>query len=58
MMHVPALNIPGFAGENGLPIGLTALAPRFRDRRLLHVSKTLGQVFEQEGGWKRNVVQV
>ncbi len=55
-MHVPALNIPGFVGENGMPIGLTALAPRFRDRHLLHVAKTLGPLFEDEGGWVRKNV--
>ena len=53
IMHCPALNIPGFAGENGLPIGLTAVAPRFRDRHLLHVARTIGPIFEREGGWKR-----
>ena len=52
-MHNPALNIPGFAGENGMPIGLTALGPRFTDRHLLHVAKTIGPVFEKEGGWTR-----
>jgi Asp-tRNA(Asn)/Glu-tRNA(Gln) amidotransferase A subunit family amidase len=56
-MHCPALNIPGFAGENGMPIGLTAIAPRFRDRHLLHVAKTVGPIFEAEGGWKRKTVE-
>lgn len=51
-MHVPALNIPGFAGENGMPIGLTAVCPRFKDRQLLHVARTLGPVFAAEGGWQ------
>lgn len=27
-LHVPAINIPGFAGSKGLPIGLTLVAPR------------------------------
>ena len=57
-MHVPALNIPGFAGENGLPIGLTAVGPRFADRHLLHVAKTLGPVFEKEGGWMRKNIEM
>ena len=52
-MHVPALNIPGFAGENSMPIGLTAVAPRFRDRHLLHAARTIGPIFEAEGGWLR-----
>ena len=53
IMHCPALNIPGFAGENGLPIGLTAVTARCRDRHLLHVAKTIGPLFEAEGGWQR-----
>ena len=57
IMHCPALNIPGFAGENNMPVGLTAIAPRFRDRHLLHVAKTLGPIFEAEGGWKRRTVE-
>ena len=56
-MHAPALNIPGFAGENGLPIGLTAVGARFTDRHLLHVATTLGPVFEKEGGWIRKNVE-
>lgn len=27
-LHVPAINVPGFAGSHGLPIGLTLIAPR------------------------------
>jgi Asp-tRNA(Asn)/Glu-tRNA(Gln) amidotransferase A subunit family amidase len=27
-LHVPCVNIPGFASENGMPIGLTLVAPR------------------------------
>jgi amidase len=30
-LHVPALCVPGFAGVNGLPIGLTMIAPRYVD---------------------------
>lgn len=28
-LHVPAINVPGFAGAKGLPIGLTLVAPRY-----------------------------
>ncbi|KAK4574776.1 hypothetical protein LTR86_001618 [Recurvomyces mirabilis] len=52
ILHVPALNLIGFAGENGLPIGLTAVGPRYTDRHLLNVSKAVADVFEGEGGWK------
>lgn len=27
-LHVPVVNVPGFAGEDGLPIGLSLVAPR------------------------------
>lgn len=50
-MHVPVLNIPGFQGENGLPIGLTAVGARYTDRHLLHVAKSVGDLFAKEGGW-------
>jgi amidase len=28
-LHTPAINVPGFAGSKGLPIGLTLIAPRY-----------------------------
>jgi amidase len=28
-LHTPAINVPGFAGSKGLPIGLTLVAPRY-----------------------------
>ncbi|EMC91802.1 hypothetical protein BAUCODRAFT_116827 [Baudoinia panamericana UAMH 10762] len=52
ILHVPAINIPGFAGAHGMPIGLTAVTARYRDRHLLHAAKAIGEVFEGEGGWK------
>lgn len=51
-LHNPVINIPGFAGENGMPIGLSLVAPRYHDRHLLAVAKAVGEVFEAEGGWK------
>lgn len=49
------VNIPGFKGENGMPIGVSLVAPRYNDRRLLAVSKTVGEIFEAQGGWKRDL---
>lgn len=49
------VNIPGFKGENGMPIGVSFVAPRYHDRRLLAVSKAVGEIFESQGGWKRDV---
>ncbi|KAK7935476.1 amidase, partial [Apiospora marii] len=53
-LHTPTVNVPGFKGENGLPIGLTLVAARYNDRHLLTVSKAVGGIFEAEGGWNRN----
>jgi Asp-tRNA(Asn)/Glu-tRNA(Gln) amidotransferase A subunit family amidase len=52
ILQVPALNMPGFAGENGMPIGLTLVGPRYHDLRVLYVAQTIGEVFEAEGGFK------
>jgi Asp-tRNA(Asn)/Glu-tRNA(Gln) amidotransferase A subunit family amidase len=49
------VNLPGFQGENGLPIGVSLVAPRFRDQHLLAVAKELGKLFEEEGGWKSSL---
>ncbi|KAH6621776.1 glutamyl-tRNA amidotransferase subunit A [Boeremia exigua] len=54
-LHTPVVNVPGFCGEHGMPIGLSLVAPRYHDRRLLAVSKKVGEIFEAEGGWKRSV---
>ena len=51
VLHVPVVNLPGFAGEHGLPIGLTAVGARYRDAHLLWAAKAAGAVFEREGGW-------
>uniref|UniRef100_L7JEN9 Glutamyl-tRNA(Gln) amidotransferase subunit A n=1 Tax=Pyricularia oryzae (strain P131) TaxID=1143193 RepID=L7JEN9_PYRO1 len=51
-LHTPVVNIPGFMGENGMPIGLSLVAPRYQDRRLLSVCEAVGRIFEAEGGWK------
>ncbi|KAM0723525.1 hypothetical protein Q7P37_000512 [Cladosporium fusiforme] len=51
ILHVPALNVIGFKGENGMPIGLTLVGARYTDRHLLRVARTVGPLFEKEGGW-------
>ena len=50
-LHVPVVNVPGFRGENGMPVGLSLLAPRYHDQALLEVAKVVGAVWEKEGGW-------
>lgn len=54
-LHTPVVNIPGFKGEYGMPIGLSLVAPRYHDRHLLAVSEQVGQIFEDHGGWKRTL---
>ncbi|KAL4954533.1 amidase signature domain-containing protein [Aspergillus filifer] len=51
-LHVPVVNIPGFQGENGMPIGVSLVAARHRDEHLLAVAEEVGKVFGKEGGWK------
>jgi len=50
-LHVPVINIPGFQGENGMPVGLSLLASRYHDQALLGVAKEVGRVWESAGGW-------
>ncbi|KAF6825196.1 amidase [Colletotrichum plurivorum] len=51
-LHVPVVNLIGFGGSNGMPVGVSLVAPRYHDRHLLAVSKAVGKIFEAEGGWK------
>ncbi|KAF4971220.1 hypothetical protein FSARC_1942 [Fusarium sarcochroum] len=51
-LHTPVLNVPGFKGDHDMPIGLSLVAPRYRDRHLLEVGKAVGELFEAEGGWE------
>jgi Asp-tRNA(Asn)/Glu-tRNA(Gln) amidotransferase A subunit family amidase len=45
VLHNPVINIPGFRGYNGLPIGLSLVAPRYHDRKLLAVTEVVGGLF-------------
>ncbi|KAF5500189.1 Glutamyl-tRNA(Gln) amidotransferase subunit A [Colletotrichum siamense] len=51
-LHVPVVNLIGFGGPNGMPVGVSLVAPRYHDRQLLSVAKAVGKIFEAEGGWK------
>jgi Asp-tRNA(Asn)/Glu-tRNA(Gln) amidotransferase A subunit family amidase len=54
-MHMPVVNVPGFKGEHGMPIGLSVVSSRYRDQHLLRVCREVGKIFESEGGWRREV---
>jgi amidase len=47
------INIPGFRGKSNLPVGVSLVSARLRDRHLLKVSKAVGRIFETEGGWNK-----
>ncbi|GAA6032731.1 hypothetical protein JCM8097_000764 [Rhodosporidiobolus ruineniae] len=51
-LQVPVMNIPGFAGPSGCPLGLSLVAPRYHDQHLLHVGEAVGNVWASRGGWK------
>ncbi|KAI1089481.1 amidase signature enzyme [Rostrohypoxylon terebratum] len=46
--HMPVVNVPGFHGANGLPIGLSLVAPRYYDLHLLEMSKAFSELFGKE----------
>jgi Asp-tRNA(Asn)/Glu-tRNA(Gln) amidotransferase A subunit family amidase len=51
--HMPVVQIPAFVSVNGMPVGISLVAPRFHDLHLLRVSKMLGEeALMAEGGWK------
>ncbi|SCN70584.1 related to glutamyl-tRNA [Fusarium fujikuroi] len=52
-LHTPVVNIPGFRGKNNLPVGVSLVSARLRDRHLLKVSEAVGNIFEAEGGWNK-----
>jgi len=47
VLHAPCINVPGFLGPGGLPVGLTLAGPRFADRRVLRAAAALGPLFER-----------
>jgi amidase len=50
VLHTPVLNVPGFSGSNGLPIGLSLVTGRYRDQHLLRCGKALGEIFARGDG--------
>lgn len=50
-LHIPVLNVPGFQGENGMPVGVSLVTPRYHDRKLLAIGAQVGKMFAEKGGW-------
>ncbi|KAE8371331.1 amidase signature domain-containing protein [Aspergillus bertholletiae] len=51
LLHAPCLNVPGFVGEKGLPLGLTIVGARYHDVHVLRAGKEIGAIFSSEGGF-------
>jgi amidase len=49
LLHVPVVQIPGFRGPSGMPVGLSLTSPRYTDRQLLRVARAIGPLFESCG---------
>ncbi|KAL8287176.1 hypothetical protein RQP46_003628 [Phenoliferia psychrophenolica] len=52
VLQVPVINVPGFKGPNGMPIGLTLVAPRYHDQALLKAAEAVGKCWASGGGFK------
>lgn len=50
-MHVPVINIPAFTGAHGMPSGISVVAGRHIDQRLLKIREILSGLLMAEGGW-------
>lgn len=48
-LHAPIINIPGFRGENGMPVGLSLTTGRYKDLALLNVAKEVAKVWVKDG---------
>jgi Asp-tRNA(Asn)/Glu-tRNA(Gln) amidotransferase A subunit family amidase len=53
VLHTPVINVPGFVGPNGMPVGLSLVGPRYSEQSLVRTVKAVSAVFA-EGGWKSN----
>ncbi|KJZ79158.1 hypothetical protein HIM_01309 [Hirsutella minnesotensis 3608] len=47
-LHAPTLNVPGFHGSLGLPVGLTLVGPRYGDMNLLRAAGPIGTLFQSQ----------
>ena len=51
LLHTPCVNIPGFVGSGGLPVGLTVTGRRFADSRVVAIA---GRIAEALANYARN----
>ncbi|KAF1825217.1 uncharacterized protein K489DRAFT_314669, partial [Dissoconium aciculare CBS 342.82] len=51
-LHTPVIRVPAFAGTNGMSVGLSIVAAKGLDQRLLQVAKRIGGALMIEGSWR------
>lgn len=54
-MGVPVVNVPGWAGDSSMPIGVSLIGRHYEDGALLKLAELVGDVFERKGNWKSRV---
>ncbi|KAF2833089.1 amidase signature enzyme [Ophiobolus disseminans] len=50
--HMPVIQIPAFAGPNGMPVGLSLVARRYCDQDFLNIAQILGGPLMSKRGWQ------
>ena len=55
-LHVPTVHVPGFAGADGMPMGLTLVGARFQDQGLLEVAQKVARLWIGADGGKMKKV--
>lgn len=55
-LHAPTVHVPGFAGADGMPMGLTLVGARFKDSDLLEVAQAVAGVWIGADGGKMKKV--
>jgi Asp-tRNA(Asn)/Glu-tRNA(Gln) amidotransferase A subunit family amidase len=53
LLHVPCINVPGFKGPAGMPVGLTVTGPRYSDGAVLAAAAAMARAF---GDYDNSVV--
>lgn len=49
-LQVPVINLPGLTGPNGMPVGISLVAPRYKEQKLLRVARAVARVLATRRG--------
>ncbi len=49
LLQVPVVNVPGFLGPAGMPVGLSLVTRRYQDRAVIALAGLAGRLFEGTG---------